>query len=114
MIYSEIQLSYNYKEKRLFGGRENSASLKVDQLDGIGFLFLNFDAGVQNIPLSQRSTLHLSAGLRKAVIIPWKIGNTTSSGGNNSGEGIPENSINSDLIKTIFLSGLSVYAKISM
>ncbi|MDR2898206.1 MAG: hypothetical protein LBU99_05260 [Spirochaetaceae bacterium] len=105
LLYGDISYSYQSKEKRLFGGRENALSQKVDFAKKPGALFLNLDAGVRDVPLSRQ--LLFSGGLRKAFIIPWNITSDSSGGGE-----IPF--ADSGLIRTILLSGLSFYVKLAL
>ncbi|MDR2900412.1 MAG: hypothetical protein LBV20_02675 [Treponema sp.] len=107
MIYSDIQYSHEYKMKTLFGGSESADAQHLDVLKNVGFVFLNLDLGVNNVPLCQRQGLRFSGGLRKALIIPWNIPGVGDGG-------ITIGDIDTDFIKTILLSGISLYAKISI
>jgi hypothetical protein len=96
-----------YREKNLFGGREKTDSLPVD-LGGLGAAFLSADFGMPSLRLGAKTKLTL--GLKKTLALPWGYRNVFSAredGTSPSGGGF-----NTDLLRTILLSGVSLYGSL--
>jgi hypothetical protein len=100
------------KMKKLFGGRETLEHLPLN-IKGLGAAFMTLDFGIPDLGLGKKKSLHLSFGLKKAFILPWGYEQLLSDGTSDS-TGSP--SLSGDetarFIKTVLLSGISLYASL--
>jgi hypothetical protein len=111
VFWGKAAANYHYKMKKLFGGSEAQEDLNPVKLDNTGAVFLLLDAGMvfrAGLPQKQPA---FSFGLQKALAIPWGYEKLTSSG-TDSGDRTPA-ALDAGLWRTILLSGLSAYLKLS-
>jgi hypothetical protein len=113
VFWGKAAANYHYKMKKLFGGSEAQEDLNPVKLDNIGAVFLLLDAGmVFRAGLPQKQST-LSFGLQKALAIPWGYERLTPSSGADSGDRTPAAALDDGLWRTVLLSGLSAYLKLS-
>jgi hypothetical protein len=112
----DVSGSYHYKYKRLFGSSEAEETLSSFDLGGLGAAFLLIDISMPSLPVGKHT---FAVGIQKAFAVPWGIGrfqsddvDSDSGGGDGGGGGDNSSWIQPGLIRSIFLSGLSVYVKL--
>jgi hypothetical protein len=101
----------HYREKSLFGGNEKTTPLSKD-LGGLGAAFVSLDLGIPSLRLGPKTSLSL--GIKKTLAMPWgyqHIFSTDESGPQDTRSG---GGPDPDLIRTILLSGLSLYASLAI
>jgi len=118
VFYDRVKADIHYQKKRLFGGETGYEEI-FPKISGLGAAFLLLEAGIPALPLSRRFTgLRFSLGLQKAFFLPWGYEKLVSSGGGSSGDspgpGIfpaeeSSGAVTLSQIRTILLSGLSIY-----
>jgi hypothetical protein len=99
-----------YKEKSLFGGRESLESLGPLDLGGIGAAFILLDVGMPALTVNRRTKV--SWGIKKAFVIPWGYEAVLAAGEETSAAGSSD--FKAEWLRTILLSGLSVYFSLSL
>jgi hypothetical protein len=103
----------NYKMKKLFDGEEFFEEMNSG-IGGLGAAFLLLDAAAPALPLHRNKNTRLSLGLRKAFIVPWGYEKLFPADAESSviNQAPQANEVLS-LVKTVLLSGLSIYGSIS-
>jgi hypothetical protein len=104
-----VSVHIHYKEKKLFGGREAAEDINLLDAGGLGAAFLLLDAGIHN------TSSTISFGIKKLFVLPWGYEGLLNSGDNPSpdiGSG-GESGVNISMLRTILLSGLSCYIRVS-
>jgi hypothetical protein len=96
----------SYKEKKLFGGRENSYGIPGN-LSGIGMGAALFDFGIPALRIRKTT---VSLGIQKVFAIPWGYERLTGNSSTNSAAADTD-AVNS-IIRTALLSGWSFYTTI--
>jgi hypothetical protein len=98
----------HYKKKNLFGGEEVFDKASLD-IEGIGAAFMLLDAGFPALRLGKGKKGHLSLGLRKLFVLPW--GYEQAPAGVTASPD-PSDPATGKLLKTLLLSGLSLYGSL--
>ncbi|MDR0387836.1 MAG: hypothetical protein LBH57_07330 [Treponema sp.] len=98
----------HHKKKTLFGGEEVFDKISLD-IGGTGAAFILLDAGPPSLRLGTRKKVQLSLGLKKLFVVPWGYkqilpGTSVSTEASNSST--------NKLLKTVLLSGLSLYGSL--
>jgi hypothetical protein len=95
----------HYKKKTLFGGEEVFDAMTLD-MGGTGAAFMLLDAGFSALRLGKQTKARLSLGLKKLFVVPWGYEGIRS-----DSPASPEASdpVSGRLLKTLLLSGVSVY-----
>jgi hypothetical protein len=99
----------HYREKSLFGGNEKTESLGKD-VGGLGAAFLSADFGIPSLRLGAKTSLAL--GIKKTLALPWGYQTIFSAGESGPSDTRPGGGPDPDLLRTILLSGLSLYGSI--
>jgi hypothetical protein len=99
--------------KRLFGGSEFAGDVDSIGLNNTGLAFLLLDGALVLRRPFREAPWAVSLGIQKAFAVPW--GYEKFIPGASSGTDSPDSSpaIDPALLRSLFLSGLSVYARIS-
>jgi hypothetical protein len=114
VLSGEAKGGYHFKMKRLFGGSEFLGELDPVELDNTGLAFLLLEGGIVLQSPYRPASCGISLGFQKAFAVPWgyeKFIPEASSGTDSTG-GVP--AFDPELLRTILLSGLSLYARISL
>jgi hypothetical protein len=118
VLSGEARADYHFKMKRLFSGSEFRGEVDPVELDNTGLAFLLFDGGIVLPGPRRPDPFILTLGIQKAFALPWGYekflpapSSGTDSGGGGGNGGSP--AIDPELLRSILLSGLSVYVKIS-
>ncbi|MDR1302355.1 MAG: hypothetical protein LBK43_07785 [Treponema sp.] len=101
----------HYREKSLFGGNEKTDSLGKD-VGGLGAAFLSADFGIPSLRLGAKTSLAL--GIKKTLALPWGYRNILSADESGPSDTHSGGGPDTDLIRTILLSGLSLYASLAI
>jgi hypothetical protein len=111
VFQGEGSADIHYREKSLFGGNEKTTPLSKD-VGGLGAAFLSVDFGIPALRLGAKTSLSL--GIKKTLAIPWGYRNVFSA----DESGLPDTPSaggpDTDLIRTMLLSGLSLYASLAI
>jgi hypothetical protein len=112
VLWGEANGGYHFKMKRLFSGSEFQGEVDPVGLSNTGLAFLLFDGGI--VLQGPYRPYTVSLGIQKAFAVPWgyeKFIPGSSSGTDSTDSSSP--AIDPELLRTLLLSGLSVYVKIS-
>jgi hypothetical protein len=110
---SNSEASIHYKQKNLFGGAERLESHNPPDLGKAGCVFLAVDAGmILSSSLGRASNPRFKLGLKKTFALPWgyagllppEEGGPPASGGG----------FDAGLLRTILLSGFSLYGSLNL
>jgi hypothetical protein len=102
----------HYRKKRLFGGEEKTDPRSKD-LGNPGAAFLSVGFGMSSLRTGAKTKLSL--GIKKTLALPWGYGDVFSADESaapdspSSGGGF-----STDLLRTILLSGLSLYGSLTI
>jgi hypothetical protein len=111
IFWGGVDAAFDYRMKKLFGGSELRGKIDPLSLANTGAAFLMLDAGIEP-PTGSRSSVFLF-GFQKAFVIPWGYDKLINPGGGDSGASPPADKPDTDMWRTILLSGLSFYLKLS-
>jgi hypothetical protein len=101
----------HYREKSLFGGGEKTDPLSKD-MGGLGAAFLSIDFGAPSLRIG--ATTKLSLGLKKTLALPWGYRNIFSAGESGASDSPAGGGFDTDLLRTILLSGFSLYGSLAI
>jgi hypothetical protein len=114
VFLGNIEAAYDYQKKKLFGGSEAHETIGPVNLANTGIMFFLLDIGIQ--PYIQRfRNVSFLLGIQKAFMLPWgyeKLINA-GTGGAVSPPSAPGSLPDMEMWRTILLSGLSCYLKLS-
>jgi len=108
IFYDRGGVDLHYQEKKLFGGKE-AFDTKAPELKGLGTAFLLLEAGFSALPLTEK--LRLSLSLQKAFVVPWGYEKLLASDA--AGSEKPSSVDTRSLLRTAFLSGVSIRGSLS-
>jgi hypothetical protein len=120
LFLGEAAATVHYKNKKLFGGGETVEAMTPINLGGLGAAFILLDFGLSDLRLGRHTTRTLSLGLKKAFVIPWGydtlLNRQSPQSGNGQGEQGSSGSsgFQAEWLRTILLSGLSLYCTLSL
>ncbi|MDR0388808.1 MAG: hypothetical protein LBH73_01920 [Spirochaetaceae bacterium] len=113
ILWGEAKGGYHFKMKGLFGGSEFEEELDPVELGNTGAAFLLLDGGIVLRSPSRPAPRLVSLGVRKALAFPWayeKFIPGAASGTDSAGSSPAPDP---ELLRSLLLSGLSLYARIS-
>ncbi|MDR2403868.1 MAG: hypothetical protein LBD78_07545 [Spirochaetaceae bacterium] len=113
VLLGEAKADYHFKMKRLFGGSEFDGELDPVELNNTGAAFLLLDGGIILRNPYRPGPFIVTLGIQKALALPWGYEKfiSAASPGTDSGGGSP--AMDPELLRSVLLSGLSLYARIS-
>jgi len=106
ILYDQMEARIHYREKNLFGGKEGFPDKQIE-FGGTGAAFLLLDADC-TLPLAANKNRQFSLGLQKAFFLPWGYQKWLPSAAGSAGRSSGLGDSTLSLVKTIFLSGLSI------
>jgi hypothetical protein len=114
VLSGEAKADYHFRMKRLFGGDEFQGEVDSVRLGNTGLAFLLFDGGIVLPGPYRPEPSVFTLGIQKIFALPWgyekflppSSSSETSSGGNSP-------ALDPELLRSLLLSGLSFYVKIS-
>jgi hypothetical protein len=109
----EINAGYHFRMKRLFGGDEFYGELDPIKLNNTGAAFLLFNGGIVLQGFSRPYPRAMFLGIQKAVAIPWGYKKFIPGDSSETDVADIRSAFDSELLRSILLSGLSLYIKIS-
>ncbi|MDR2078853.1 MAG: hypothetical protein LBP74_03915 [Treponema sp.] len=113
IFLDEVNATVYYRMKRLFGGSEFYDEIDPVGLTNLGAAFLLLDAGIKPVMRRPRNS-SLLFGIQKAFVLPWgyeKLVHAVTE--TPAAPSSPENGLDKEMWRTILLSGLSFYLKLS-